>query len=111
MAPGRSHLALAVRGEVVALVEHDHVEVWLHGEIDDQVADELAGLLRDLRDLRLPVVVDGSNVTLCASAGLRFVQRLMVGALPVTLRRPSPAMRLALDVPWRSSADGARVGG
>lgn len=84
-------------GEAVALVEADHVVVWLHGDIDVTMLDELQSLLSDLDELRLPVILDASNVTFCDSAGLGFVIRLMGCGLPVTLREPSKAMRLPLD--------------
>ncbi len=84
-------------GEAVALVEADHVVVWLHGDIDTTLADELSQLLDDLDELHLPVVLDGSHVTFCDSAGLRFVLRLMSSGLQVTLRQPSEALRLLLD--------------
>lgn len=84
-------------GEVVALVEPDHVVVWLHGDIDATISRELAGVLRDLDEIRLPVVLDGSRVTFCDSAALSFVVRLWAFGLPVTLREPSPALRLLLD--------------
>ena len=85
------------RGEAVALVEDDHVVVWLHGDIDVTMVDELQGLLHDLDGLRLPVVLNGSHVAFCDSAGLSFVLRLMGCGLPVTLRAPSPALRLLMD--------------
>lgn len=84
-------------GEAVALVESDHVVVWLHGDIDVTMTDELQGLLDDLDALRLPVVLDGANVAFCDSAGLSFVLRLMGCGLPVTLRSPSQALRLLMD--------------
>ncbi len=85
------------RGEAVALVESDQVVVWLHGDIDVTMAKDLNGLLHDLNDLQLPVVIDASNVTFCDSAGLGFVVRLMGCGLQVTLRQPSKALRLLLD--------------
>ena len=84
-------------GEAVALVESDHVVVWLHGDIDVSMVDELQHLLQDLDELRLPVVLDASNVAFCDSAGLSFVLRLMGCGLQVTLRQPSEALRLLLD--------------
>lgn len=84
-------------GEAVALVEADQVVVWLHGDIDVTMHAELDGLLNDLDDLRLPVVIDASNVTFCDSAGLGFVIRLMGCGLQVTLRRPSAALQQLLD--------------
>lgn len=84
-------------GEAVALVETDHVVVWLHGDIDMTMTDELRQLLDDLDDLHLPVVLDASHVTFCDSAGLSFVLRLMSSGLQVTLREPSASLRLLLD--------------
>ncbi len=84
-------------GEAVALVEFDKAVVWLHGDIDVTMTSELQSLLADLQHLRLPVVLDGSHVTFCDSAGIGFVLRLMGCGLPVTLRDPSPALRLLLD--------------
>lgn len=84
-------------GEAVALVEIDHVVVWLHGDIDVTMADELRQLSSDLSDLRLPVVLDASRITFCDSAGLSFVLRLMSSGLQVALRDPSEALRLVLD--------------
>lgn len=84
-------------GEAVALIESDHVVVWLHGEIDATMTKELNSLLHDLDACRLPVVLDTSRVTFCDSAGLSFVLRLMGCGLPVSLREPSKAMLVLLD--------------
>lgn len=84
-------------GEAVALVEFDHVVVWLHGDIDITMTDELRQLLHDLDELQLPVVLDASHVTFCDSAGLSFVLRMMSSGLQVTLREPSEALRLLLN--------------
>lgn len=84
-------------GEAVALVEPDHVVVWLHGDIDATLSAELNGLLKDLDELRLPVVLDASRVTFCDSSGLSFVLRLMGCGLPVSLREPSKALLVLLD--------------
>lgn len=84
-------------GDAFALVESEHVEVWLHGDIDASMGAELTLLITDLDHLRLPVILDASNVSFCDSAGIAFVIRLMGCGLPVTLRRPSPALRLLLD--------------
>lgn len=84
-------------GEAVALIEGDHVEVWLHGDIETTMTAELRTLLSDLERMHLPVVLDGSHVTFCDSACLSFVLRLMGSGVPVTLRDPSPALRLLLE--------------
>lgn len=84
-------------GDVVALVEGDHVEVWLHGDIETTMTPELHSLLGDLERMHLPVVLDGSHVTFCDSACLSFVLRLMGSGVPVTLRDPSASLRLLLE--------------
>lgn len=89
--------AVVPRGEAVALVEGDHVVVWLHGDIDLTMDDDLRGLVGDLDEFQLPVILDGSHVTFFDSTGLRFVLQLMECGLPVTLRKPSAAVRLLLD--------------
>jgi ABC-type transporter Mla MlaB component len=90
-APGPSRY-----GEVCVLLYADEAVVWLHGEIDLAVREELDETVHDLVQANLPVRVDASRVTFADSAAVYFLGRLFRAGLSVRVHDPADHLSLLL---------------
>jgi len=75
-------------GEVCVLLDPDQAVVWLHGAIEEPLADDLAEAAADLVRAGLPVRIEARSVTSCDAVGLGLVTRLLQAGLPVEVRDP-----------------------
>jgi hypothetical protein len=84
------------RGEVCVLLDPDEALVWLHGVIDDDLADDLADAATDLVTAGLPVTIRGAAITSCDGVVLELVERLSSAGLPVRIVDPTGQLRRVL---------------
>jgi hypothetical protein len=89
--------AVPPRGEVCVLLDPDCAVVWLHGEIDDDLTDDLGDAAADLVAAGLPVTIHAAPLTACDSTALLLVSRLLSAGLPVRLVDPSGLLTRALQ--------------
>lgn len=85
-------------GEVCVLLDPDEAVVWLHGDIDAAVKDELDGAVTDLTQAELPVRVDASNMTFCDSTAVHFLAHLLRSGLSVRVEDPSGRLARLLEL-------------
>jgi len=85
-------------GEVCVLIDPDEALVWLHGDIDAAVQDELDGAVTDLTQAKLPVRVDASKMTFCDSAAVHFLAHLLRAGLSVRVEDPSGRLAWLLEL-------------
>jgi hypothetical protein len=83
-------------GEVCVLFDPGRAVVWLHGAIDQTIADDLADAAADLVDAGLPVSIQARWVTSCDATALRLVTRLVAAGLPVQVSDPDGQLARAL---------------
>jgi hypothetical protein len=76
-------------GEVCVLLDPGRAVVWLHGAIDQALADDLADAEADLLAARLPVTIEARSVTSCDAVALALITRLLAAGLPVEVRDPN----------------------
>src|SRR3954469_18491253 len=76
-------------GEVCVLLDPDEAVVWLHGDIDAGVQDELDAAVTDLTQAELPVRVDASKMTFCDSTAVHFLAHLLRAGLSVCVQDPT----------------------
>jgi hypothetical protein len=84
-------------GEVCVLIDPDRAVVWLHGELDAGLADDLADAATDLVDVGLPVTIEASHLVTCDETALLLVSRLLGAGLPLRLLDPSGTLTRALQ--------------
>jgi anti-anti-sigma factor len=86
-------------GTVQVIVEEGRTRIVLSGEIDADVADELAEASAEAAQLGLPIEVDTHHVTFMDSSGVAFLARLTRGSTGrVRLLRVPPTVRFLLEV-------------
>jgi len=76
-------------GEVCVLLDPGRAVVWLHGVIDESLADDLADAATDLLHAGLPVTIEARSVTSADAVALRLVTHLLEAGLPVEIHDPS----------------------
>jgi hypothetical protein len=84
-------------GEILPVVRGGQLTVWLSGEIDLSCAPELATLISWLADLRLPLVVDVSDLTFCDATLAEFLSDA-ARITEVHVRRPTRLAREFVEV-------------
>jgi hypothetical protein len=84
-------------GEVCVLIDPDRSVVWLHGEVDAGLADDLADAAADLVDVGLPVTIEASHLVACDETALVLVSRLLSAGLPIRLLDPDGTLTRALQ--------------
>jgi hypothetical protein len=84
-------------GEVCVLLDPDGAVVWLHGQVDRGLADDLADAAADLLDAGLPVTIQAAPLTACDDTALLLVSRLLSAGLPVRLVDPDGVLTRALQ--------------
>jgi hypothetical protein len=85
------------RGEVCVLIDPDRAVVWLHGEVDGALRDDLVDAGVDLVDAALPVTIHAAPLTACDDTALLLVSRLLSAGLPVRLVDPDGVLTRALQ--------------
>jgi anti-anti-sigma regulatory factor len=87
---GGDELELPVQppGCVLTVLRGHEVIVWLIGEVDDSLDPDLRDIAEQTSAFVSRLVIDGSRVTFCDSAVVRFIAGV-AAAVPVTIRRPS----------------------
>ncbi|HKG49777.1 MAG TPA: hypothetical protein VKB14_05020 [Actinomycetales bacterium] len=76
-------------GEVCVLLDPGRAVVWLHGVIDESLADDLADAATDLLQAGLPVRIEARSVSSADAVALRLVTQLLEAGLPVEIHDPS----------------------
>jgi len=76
-------------GEVCVLLDPGRAVVWLHGVIDESLADDLAEAATDLLQAKLPVTIEARSVTSADAVALNLVTQLLEAGLPVEIHDPS----------------------
>jgi hypothetical protein len=84
-------------GEVCVLLDPGLALVWLHGDVDGDLAADLAEAATDLLDAGLPVTVHAAGVTSCDRTALVLVGRLVAAGLPVRIVDPAGHLTRALQ--------------
>jgi anti-anti-sigma factor len=87
MMPAEAHLALA----------EDHALVWLGGDVDLALADDLTWIATQLALVRLPTVVDATSVRFADSTLINFLARLARQG-QVTVCNPNSGLRHLLSL-------------
>lgn len=86
-------------GSVHVIVGTTHARVVLSGEIDADLAADLAEATRDVQDSKLAVEIDAHHVTFMDSTGVAFLARLSaVTQEPVRIFNTPPTVRFLLEV-------------
>ena len=86
-------------GSVHVIVGATHARVVLSGEIDADLAADLAQATRDVQDSQLAVEIDAHHVTFMDSTGVAFLARLTaVTEEPVRIFNTPPTVRFLLEV-------------
>src|SRR3954468_1067064 len=96
-------------GEVCVLIDPDEAVVWLHGDIDLAVQEELDGAVTDLTQAALPVRVDASKMTFCDSTAVHFLAHLLRAGLSVRVQDPTGRLAWLLELVLAPGAVLARV--
>ncbi|MDP9220624.1 MAG: STAS domain-containing protein [Actinomycetota bacterium] len=85
--PGQAHLVLA----------EDHGLVWLGGDVDLALADDLTRIATQLALVRLPAVVDATSVVFADSTLINFLAHLAKQG-QVTVCNPNSGLRNLLSL-------------
>lgn len=86
-------------GSVHVIVGATHARVVLSGEIDADLAADLAQATRDVQESLLAVEIDAHHVTFMDSTGVAFLARLTaVTQEPVRIFNTPPTVRFLLEV-------------
>lgn len=86
-------------GSVHVLVEDGRTRVVLSGEVDADLAAELAQATADAEATGLPIDIDAAHVTFMDSSGIAFLARIASRASqPVRILRAPEAVRFLLEV-------------
>ena len=86
-------------GSVHVIVGATHARVVLSGEIDADLAADLAQATRDVQESMLAVEIDAHHVTFMDSTGVAFLARLTaVTQEPVRIFNTPPTVRFLLEV-------------
>jgi hypothetical protein len=86
---GSRDIRMVPAGTVVTVLQDDHAVLWLCGEIDLSMEQDLASVVFNAGRLGSHVVIDSSHVTFCDATLLKFLSSL-TRDLPVTIRHPTP---------------------
>ncbi len=92
-------VVLGEPGAVQVLVEPDRTRIVLSGEVDADLAAELAEATAEAERQALPIEVDTRHVTFMDSSGVAFLARLSIRSPHrVRLLRVPPTVRFLLEV-------------
>jgi anti-anti-sigma regulatory factor len=86
------------RGVVRVLAYPTEAVVWLVGDVDLGVGDELAAAVRRLAEVGLPVRVDASQVVFSDSAAVHFLAGLLHAGLRVRVYDPTGRLADVLEL-------------
>jgi anti-anti-sigma factor len=84
---------------VHVIIEHGRTRVVLSGEVDADLAADLADATADAEAAGLPIDIDAQHVTFMDSSGIAFLARIATRAQqPVRVLRAPESVRFLLEV-------------